>query len=312
MAYIPPREIPLRRLRSLRRPHLSARVAEEQGQGRDFAKPYAPGAGLKGCSPRCPSILAAADFKAVVAAIRAARASGIAASSGALARTSSRPGLSPVLIDLMERGFVSALATNGAGIIHDFELALSGATSEDVDEALGPGRFGMAEETGRLLNAAINDGVADGLGSRPVGRATTCAPTPPPHARRQRRSPPPARLEIPVTVHVAHRHRHHPHASRRLGRGASARAACAISGIFVSNVAPPGRRRLSELRIRRRPAGSVPQGRRARAQPGALARRAHDGQPRFHAPCIARRPTSSSRPVAGIGKGYSLSAITRS
>ena len=63
-----------------------------------------------------------------------------------------KTGLSPILIDLMERGFVSALATNGAGMIHDFELALSGATSEDVDEALGPGRFGMAEETGRLLN----------------------------------------------------------------------------------------------------------------------------------------------------------------
>ena len=64
-----------------------------------------------------------------------------------------KTGLAPVLIDLMERGYVSALATNGAGIIHDFEIALSGATSEDVDEALGPGRFGMAEETGTLLNA---------------------------------------------------------------------------------------------------------------------------------------------------------------
>ena len=64
----------------------------------------------------------------------------------------------------MERGFVSAIATNGAAVIHDFEIALVGATSEDVDEALGPGRFGMAEETGRLLNGAINDGVAAGLG----------------------------------------------------------------------------------------------------------------------------------------------------
>ena len=59
---------------------------------------------------------------------------------------------------------MSAFATNGAGVIHDFEIALAGSTSEDVDEALGPGRFGMAEETGRLLNAAINDGVAQGLG----------------------------------------------------------------------------------------------------------------------------------------------------
>ena len=70
----------------------------------------------------------------------------------------------------MERGYVSALATNGAGVIHDFEIALGGATSEDVDEALGPGRFGMAEETGTLLNAAINDGVGGGLGHRPGGR----------------------------------------------------------------------------------------------------------------------------------------------
>ena len=82
----------------------------------------------------------------------------------------------------MERGFVSALATNGAGIIHDFELALSGGTSEDVDEALGPGRFGMAEETGRLLNRAIADGVVEGPRARTSGR---------PHisARRIRRMP---------------------------------------------------------------------------------------------------------------------------
>ena len=59
-----------------------------------------------------------------------------------------KTGLSPVLVDLMERGFISAIATNGAGIIHDFEIALSGGTSEDVDATLGPGRFGMAEETG--------------------------------------------------------------------------------------------------------------------------------------------------------------------
>src|SRR6185369_2079161 len=112
-----------------------------------------------------------------------------------------KTGVSPVLIDLMERGYVSALATNGAGVIHDFEIALSGATSEDVDEALGPGRFGMAEETGRRLNAAINDGVTDGLG---LGQGV---------GKRLREMKPQheslsilaaaARLEIPVTVHVA-------------------------------------------------------------------------------------------------------------
>ena len=93
-----------------------------------------------------------------------------------------KTGLSPVLVDLMERGFVSAIATNGAGIIHDFEIALSGATSEDVDATLGPGTFGMAEETGTQLNRAIIDGVAAGLGlGQSVG--STCTSRSPPFAQ---------------------------------------------------------------------------------------------------------------------------------
>jgi hypothetical protein len=166
----------------------------------DFAKPYRAGGGMASLLASFPAILAAADFKAVVAAIRSARTGdrGIIWGFGAHVI---KTGLGPILIDLMERGFVSALATNGAGIIHDFELALSGGTSEDVDEALGPGRFGMAEETGELLNAAINDGVKIGLG---LGQAV---------GRRLREMKPAhealsvvaaaARLQIPVTVHVA-------------------------------------------------------------------------------------------------------------
>jgi hypothetical protein len=112
-----------------------------------------------------------------------------------------KTGLGPILIDLMERGFVSAIATNGAAIIHDFEIALVGATSEDVDEALGPGRFGMAEETGRLLNAAIGDGVAAGLG---IGQAVTgFFAAKEPQFARQSVLAAAARLRIPVTVHVA-------------------------------------------------------------------------------------------------------------
>src|SRR5205085_12085761 len=110
-----------------------------------------------------PNMLAAADFKAVVRALVEARAGGGGIVWGLGAHVV-KTGLGPVIIDLMERGFVSALAINGAVVIHDFEVALVGATSEDVDEALGPGRFGMAEETGRLLNAAIAEGVAAGLG----------------------------------------------------------------------------------------------------------------------------------------------------
>ena len=167
--------------------------------GADFATPY-HGGGVGALVESLPSILAGADFKAVVAAIGAARQGdrGIVWGLGAHVI---KTGLSPILIDLMERGFVSAIATNGAGIIHDFELALAGATSEEVDESLGPGRFGMAEETGALLNAAINDGVARGLG---IGQAVG--------ARLRELRPrheslslvaAAARLEIPVTVHVA-------------------------------------------------------------------------------------------------------------
>ena len=166
----------------------------------DFARPYQPGAGLRAWIDSLPNILAAADFKAVVAAIRAARASdgGVLWGIGAhVVKT----GLSPVLIDLMERGFVSALALNGAGIIHDFEVALSGATSEEVEEALGPGRFGMAEETGTLLNAAIVEGVSRGQGiGQAVGNALRAMA--PPHERWSLVAAA-ARLGIPVTVHVA-------------------------------------------------------------------------------------------------------------
>jgi hypothetical protein len=145
-------------------------------------------------------MLAAADFAAVVGAIAAAKRADAGVVWGLGAHVI-KTGLGPVLIDLMERGFVSAIATNGASIIHDFEIALAGATSEDVDEALGPGRFGMADETGRLLNGAINDGVARGLG---FGQAVTAflAAKQPQYARYSVLAAA-ARLEIPVTVHVA-------------------------------------------------------------------------------------------------------------
>jgi hypothetical protein len=165
----------------------------------DFAKPVGRGASVSQFVDALPSILAGADFKAVVGALRAARADdrGIVWGIGAHVL---KTGLSPIVVDLMERGYVSALAMNGAGVIHDFELALSGATSEDVDEALGPGRFGMAEETATLLNAAINDGVAAGLG---IGQAVAAwlSRMQPAHAAVSVIAAA-ARLGVPVTVHV--------------------------------------------------------------------------------------------------------------
>ncbi len=165
----------------------------------DFARTYQAGSGVSGLIASLPDILAASDFKAVVSAIGAARAAGRGILWGLGAHVI-KTGLSPVIVDLMERGFVSGLATNGAGVIHDFELALSGQTSEEVDEALGPGRFGMAEETGRLLNVAINEGVAAGLGiGQAVGRRLRDMK--PAHERLSVLAAA-ARLDIPVTVHV--------------------------------------------------------------------------------------------------------------
>jgi hypothetical protein len=166
----------------------------------DFAKPCGPGATVAAFLESLPKMLAAADFKAVVAAMVAARRKerGILWGLGAHVI---KTGLGPVIVDLMERGFVSGLATNGAAVIHDFEVALVGATSEDVDESLGPGRFGMAEETGTLLNEAITCGTRAGMG---IGQAVALS--------LGERKPPfghlsiltaAARLNIPVTVHVA-------------------------------------------------------------------------------------------------------------
>ena len=166
----------------------------------DFARPAAPGGSVGAFVDSLPRMLAAADFTAVVRAIGDAKRADAGVVWGLGAHVI-KTGLGPVLIDLMERGFVSAIATNGASIIHDFEVALAGATSEDVDEALGPGRFGMSDETGRLLNGAINDGVGAGLG---IGQAVTkfLASTQPQFARHSVLAAA-ARLNIPVTVHVA-------------------------------------------------------------------------------------------------------------
>jgi hypothetical protein len=176
---------------------LSSRTSKARAS--DFARPYVPGSGVAGLLDSLPAILAGNDLTAVVAAVCEAHAGGRGIVWGFGAHVI-KTGLGPVLIDLMARGFVSALATNGAGIIHDFEIALSGATSEDVEEALGPGRFGMAEETGRLLNGAINEGVRAGRGiGQSVGKYLQEAAAP--HAAVSVAATA-FRLGIPLTVHV--------------------------------------------------------------------------------------------------------------
>jgi len=118
---------------------------------REFAKPAATGTSLRKFLDSLPRILAAESLRELLGAVHAARKRGKAILWG-MGGHVIKVGLGPVLIDLMNRGFVSGIAMNGASLIHDFEIALAGNTSEDVETALGKGQFGMAEETGKYLN----------------------------------------------------------------------------------------------------------------------------------------------------------------
>jgi hypothetical protein len=136
----------------------------------DFAKPVGNEPALGDFLDSLPNILAARELRELAAVIHEARIkdrSIIVGLGGHVIKT----GLAPILIDLMQRGFVTAIAMNGSAMIHDFEIALVGATSEDVDATLGSGAFGMAEETGRLINEAVRAGAKDNIGmGESIGR----------------------------------------------------------------------------------------------------------------------------------------------
>ncbi len=137
----------------------------------DFARPHEPGASVKTFLDSLPRVLAGEDFRAVVESIHRARRHGKPVLLG-LGGHVIKCGLAPILNDLLRRRMITGVAMTGAGVIHDFEIALCGATSEDVEASLGEGRFGMAEETGRLINEAISEGFRDGLGlGEAIGRA---------------------------------------------------------------------------------------------------------------------------------------------
>jgi hypothetical protein len=120
-----------------------------------FARPPQAGRSFAEFLSSLPHILAGEDFRNVVDAVVTAHRNGRPVIVGMGAHVI-KCGLSPVLIDLMRRGVVTALALNGSGAIHDFEVALIGETSEDVAAGLRDGTFGMVRETGQLMNQAIN------------------------------------------------------------------------------------------------------------------------------------------------------------
>ena len=165
----------------------------------DFAKPHRPGSSFTDFFSSLPNILGAQHLKDVAAALVQARKDGRPVMLG-MGAHSIKVGLNPVIIDLMERGIITSLALNGAGIIHDFELAFVGQTSEDVDKEILSGAFGMAEETGSMLNQAIaSASEEEGIGAC-VGRMIQTGNFPYKSTSLLAAG---HRLGVPVTVHVA-------------------------------------------------------------------------------------------------------------
>lgn len=166
----------------------------------DFARSWKPGGSLKEFLGQIPDILAGKDFKAVVSTIAGAHKEGksvVVAMGAHVIKT----GLNPVIVDMMERGVITAVAMNGAGIIHDLELAMIGRTSEEVLEGLEHGAFGMAQETADFLNRTISRAGTEDLGlGLAVGQEILREDL---AFARDSVLAAAARLEIPATVHVA-------------------------------------------------------------------------------------------------------------
>jgi len=169
---------------------------------KDFARPHRRGGGIRDWLDSLPHILAAENFRRVVRAVAGARRRGRPVLWG-IGGHVIKVGLAPVLIDLMRRGYVAGVAMNGAALVHDFEIAMVGRTSEDVPEVLGSGKFGMAHETGLYLNEAAVGAARSGIGlGEAAGKLLS--------NRRLRAKYPEHsllvaayRARIPVTVHLA-------------------------------------------------------------------------------------------------------------
>jgi hypothetical protein len=166
----------------------------------DFARPWTKGGSFKAFLEGLPHILAGRSLKDIAAAWAQARRDGRPVLLGMGAHPL-KVGLSPILIDLLKRDLITGVAVNGAVIIPDAEVAMVGRTSEDVDQVLGSGQFGMARETAEFLNEATSWGAREGLGlGQAVGRRLQGSDFPYKHLSLLASA---ASLDLPVTVHVA-------------------------------------------------------------------------------------------------------------
>ena len=165
-----------------------------------FARPWTTGGRWIDFIDRLPHVLAGDDLRAVIESVAVAHHRKRTVLMGMGAHVI-KVGLNPIVTDLMRRGVLSAVAMNGAGIIHDLEVALAGKTSEDVAAALGSGAFGMARETADHINAAVRDAGAAGIGlGLAVGRRIADLEMP---FADQSILCAGFRHNVPVTVHVA-------------------------------------------------------------------------------------------------------------
>ena len=165
-----------------------------------LGKKHRKGARLRSFLGGLPDILAAQNLKEIARRVAAAKRSRKTILLGMGAHPI-KVGLNPILIDLMKRRVISCLAMNGAGIIHDLELALVGKTSEEVEAGIDTGSFGMARDTAELLNGAIARGAKQGIGiGQAVGDLISHGAFP--HKTMSLLAIG-SRLGIPVTVHVA-------------------------------------------------------------------------------------------------------------
>jgi hypothetical protein len=191
-------EIPQIDISAVRRYRLASRKSLVSATA--LGKPLRRGLTMRRFLDGLPDILGVRELRDATLAIAAARRG----NRGVILGMGAHPlkvGLSPLIIDLMEQGVITALALNGACLVHDFELAFLGATSEDVGAGLEDGSFGMAEETGRFLNEAIRDVARAGFGlGEGLGRVFS--------EQRLKHRPlsvlaAASRLGVPVSVHVA-------------------------------------------------------------------------------------------------------------
>jgi len=167
---------------------------------KNFARVFTPEPSFAQFIKSLPNFLAAKEFKEFLSLVRQAKKTEKAIIFG-LGAHLIKVGLSPILIDLMKEGWVSGLALTGASLIHDFEIAFSAQTSEDVEVQIRDGQFGMAEETGEMLNTAINQGAKEDLGlGEAVGKMLAESRFPHKDLSLLATS---YSLSIPTTVHVA-------------------------------------------------------------------------------------------------------------